>query len=74
MSARRGRIEGIEHVGESQLIKAKVPLEELLGYTGQLRSRFDDRVSCRMEFARYKPRPNGPPGDGDAADSDFDWT
>jgi elongation factor G len=69
INARRGRIESMEHVGGSEVIKATVPLDELLGYANELHSRFPDRVSCTMEFARYESRPYGMLGDGDEAGS-----
>jgi elongation factor G len=67
INSRRGRIEGIEHVGGLRAIKAIVPLADLLGHTDKLRSQFSDRVSCTMEFARYESRPYGSLGDGSEA-------
>jgi elongation factor G len=66
LNSRRGRIEGIEHVGGSRVIESLVPLADLLGYTDN-RSRFSDQVSSTMEFARYESRPYGSPGDGSEA-------
>ena len=57
INARRGRIEGMEHVGGSQLIKAMVPLKEMFGYVNDIRSSTQGRASYSMQFARYEEAP-----------------
>ena len=59
LNSRRGRIEGMEHRAGSQVIKALVPLAEMLGYG---RGRFYHSV----QFARYEaaPRRDWLGGDG----------
>jgi elongation factor G len=51
INSRRGRIEGMEHAAGSQVIKAMVPLAELL------RSSRYGRPEYSMRFARYEPVP-----------------
>jgi elongation factor G len=57
INSRRGRIEGMEHVGGSQLIKAMVPLKEMFGYVNDIRSSTQGRASYTMQFARYEEAP-----------------
>jgi len=67
LSSRRGRLEGTEIRGATQLIKAMVPLSEMFGYATELRSRTRGRASYTMHFDRYEPLSVGP--DTDNADS-----
>ncbi|MFZ0661080.1 MAG: elongation factor G [Acidobacteriaceae bacterium] len=57
INSRRGRIEGMERVGGSQVIKAMVPLKEMFGYVNDIRSSTQGRASYSMEFARYEEAP-----------------
>ena len=57
INSRRGRIEGMEHVGGSQVIKAMVPLKEMFGYVNDIRSSTQGRASYSMQFARYEEAP-----------------
>jgi len=57
INSRRGRIEGMEHAGGSQLIKAIVPLKEMFGYVNDIRSSTQGRASYSMQFARYEEAP-----------------
>jgi elongation factor G len=57
INSRRGRIEGMEHVGGSQVIKAIVPLKEMFGYVNDIRSSTQGRASYSMQFARYEEAP-----------------
>ncbi len=57
INSRRGRIEGMEHVGGSQVIKAMVPLKEMFGYVNDIRSSTQGRASYTMQFARYEEAP-----------------
>ncbi len=54
LNARRGRIEGIEVRGASQVIRAVVPLKEMFGYATDLRSMTQGRASYVMRFAHYE--------------------
>ena len=57
LNARRGRIEGLEKRGSTQIIRAIVPLAEMFGYATDLRSRTQGRASYTMHFLRYEPTP-----------------
>ncbi|HNR29525.1 MAG TPA: elongation factor G [Candidatus Hydrogenedentes bacterium] len=57
LSGRRGRLEGMEGDGITKEIQALVPLAEMFGYAGDIRSRTQGRASYSMEFARYEPVP-----------------
>src|SRR5438876_7153700 len=57
LSARRGRIEGMEKRGSTQIIRATVPLAEMFGYATELRSRTQGRASYTMHFLRYEQTP-----------------
>jgi elongation factor G len=59
LSARRGRIEGMEHRAGSQVIKAIVPLAEMFGYATEMRSNTQGRAEYSMHFARYEEVPRG---------------
>jgi elongation factor G len=58
LNSRRGRIEGLELRGTSQIIKAMVPLSDMFGYATELRSRTQGRGSFTMHFGRYEELPN----------------
>jgi elongation factor G len=58
LNSRRGRIEGLELRGTSQIIKAMVPLSEMFGYATELRSRTQGRGSFTMHFGRYEEVPS----------------
>lgn len=57
LSSRRGRIEGMESNAGIQLIRAKVPLSEMFGYSTDLRSKTQGRGSYQMEFSDYEEAP-----------------
>ncbi|MCC6365299.1 MAG: elongation factor G [Bryobacterales bacterium] len=57
LNSRRGRIEGMELRGTSQIIKAMVPLAQMFGYATELRSRTQGRGSFTMHFGRYEEVP-----------------
>ena len=58
LNSRRGRIEGMELRGTTQIIKSSVPLSEMFGYATELRSRTQGRGSFTMHFGRYEEVPN----------------
>jgi len=53
LSSRRGTITGFERRGTTQVITAEVPLAEMFGYVGSLRSMSQGRATYTMQFARY---------------------
>ena len=57
LNSRRGRIEGLELRGTTQIIKSAVPLAEMFGYATELRSRTQGRGSFTMHFGRYEEVP-----------------
>jgi elongation factor G len=57
LNARRGRIEGMEQRGTSQVIRAQVPLSEMFGYATDLRSRTQGRATYTMQFHSYQEVP-----------------
>ena len=55
ISGKRGQIEGMEdRSGMLKVIKAKVPLSEMFGFTTALRSMTEGRGSANMEFSHYE--------------------
>jgi elongation factor G len=57
LSSRRGRIEGMEARGNTQVIRAQVPLSEMFGYSTDLRSRTQGRATYTMQFHSYQQVP-----------------
>jgi len=57
INSRRGRMEGMELRGTSQIIKAMVPLSEMFGYATDIRSRTQGRGSFTMHFGKYDEMP-----------------
>ena len=57
INSRRGRIEGFEARGNSQVIDAYVPLAEMFGYATDLRSFTQGRGNYTMTFFRYEEAP-----------------
>ena len=57
LNARRGRVEGMEDVGNGKLIKAYVPLAEMFGYSTDLRSKTQGRGNYSMFFEKYEQCP-----------------
>ena len=57
LNSRRGRIEGMELRGTTQIIKSSVPLSEMFGYATDVRSRTQGRGSFTMHFGRYEEVP-----------------
>ena len=58
LSSRRGRISGSETRGHNVIIKALVPLAEMLSYATDLTSKTQGRASYSMEFSHYDYVPN----------------
>ncbi len=57
INSRRGQMEGMEARGNAQVIKAKVPLSNMFGYVGDLRSRTQGRAAYTMIFDSYQEVP-----------------
>lgn len=57
INARRGRIEGMEHRGNTQVIRGFVPLGEMFGYATDLRSMTQGRAQYSMHFGQYEQVP-----------------
>jgi elongation factor G len=57
LSSRRGRPQGSESMGEMHVIRAQVPLAEMLTYAPQLRSMTAGRGSFTIEFDHYEEVP-----------------
>jgi elongation factor G len=58
LNSRRGRVQGMESRGKQQVIKAKVPLSEMLDYQSKLNSVTQARGSYHMQFSHYDPLPH----------------
>ena len=54
---RRGHVEGQERRGNAIIVTAHVPLSEMFGYVGDLRSNTQGRASYSMQFDRYEEVP-----------------
>ncbi len=59
LNSRRGQIQALAEQAGSQVVKALVPLSEMFGYVGDLRSRTQGRASYTMQFDSYAQVPSG---------------
>jgi elongation factor G len=57
LNSRRGRVQGMEVRGHTTVIKAQVPLAEMLSYASDLTSKTGARGSYTMEFSHYDEVP-----------------
>ena len=57
ITARRGRVEGMEARGNAQVVAAQVPLSEMFGYATSLRSSTQGRGTYSMVFDHYEEVP-----------------
>ena len=57
LSARRGKVEGMEQRGNSHIVRAQVPLSDMFGYATDLRSRTQGRATYSMQFHAYNQVP-----------------
>lgn len=57
LNSRRGRIEGMDTRHGAQIIRSKVPLSEMFGYSTTLRSRTQGRGVYSMEISHYEEVP-----------------
>ena len=58
LNSRRGRVEAMEDRGNAKVVSATVPLSEMFGYVGDLRSRTQGRANYTMEFHSYQQVPD----------------
>ncbi len=58
LNSRRGRVGGMDMRGKQQVIKAMVPLSEMLDYQSRLNSMTQARGSYHMQFSHYDPLPH----------------
>jgi elongation factor G len=57
LNARRGQIQAMNDMHGNKLIEALVPLSEMFGYVGDLRSKTSGQASYSMEFHSYAETP-----------------
>ncbi len=58
LNSRRGQIQAMEEgLGGAKLVTALVPLSEMFGYVGDLRSKTQGRASYSMQFDSYAEVP-----------------
>ena len=57
MNRRRGRLLNVDAKGHNQIIKASVPMSEMLSYAPDLRSMTSGRGTFHMEFSHYEILP-----------------
>jgi elongation factor G len=57
LSSRRGRVQGTESRGHSQVVKAEVPMAEMLEYANALTSLTGGKGAFHMEFSHYDEVP-----------------
>jgi elongation factor G len=58
LNGRRGKVEGMTQRGNSQVIKAQVPMSEMFGYATDLRSKTQGRATYSMQFNSYQDVPD----------------
>ncbi|EDM76438.1 elongation factor G [Plesiocystis pacifica SIR-1] len=58
LNTRRGRVLGMNPRGNAQVVEARVPLAEMVGYATALRSVTQGRASHTMQFAAYSEVPS----------------
>lgn len=57
LNSRRGKVVGVEPKANSQMIKAVVPMSEVLAYSNDLKSMTSDRGLFSTEFSHYEEVP-----------------
>ena len=57
LNSRRGQIQAMEERGGARVVKALVPLSEMFGYVGDLRSKTQGRANYSMQFDSYAEVP-----------------
>ena len=57
LNSRRGQIASMEDATGIKIVRALVPLSEMFGYVGDLRSKTQGRAVYTMQFAKYQEVP-----------------
>jgi elongation factor G len=57
LNSRRGHILAMDERGGARIVRATVPLSEMFGYVGDLRSKTQGRASYSMQFDSYAEVP-----------------
>ncbi|MBI3429480.1 MAG: elongation factor G, partial [Actinobacteria bacterium] len=57
INSRRGQIQAMDERSGARIVRALVPLSEMFGYVGDLRSRTQGRASYSMQFDSYAEVP-----------------
>ena len=57
LNSRRGQIHAMEDISGAKVVKAVVPLSEMFGYVGDLRSKTQGRANYTMQFDSYAEVP-----------------
>jgi elongation factor G len=58
LNSRRGRVQGMDTRGKQQVVKAQVPMSEMLNYQSTLNSITAARGTFHMQFSHYDPVPS----------------
>ena len=58
LNSRRGIIQAMAERSGARVVRALVPLSEMFGYVGDLRSKTQGRASYSMQFDSYAEVPN----------------
>jgi elongation factor G len=57
INAKRGHVVGVEPKANSQIIRAKVPMAEILKYANDLKSMTSGRALFHVKFSHYEEVP-----------------
>ena len=57
LNSRRGQIQSMEDISGAKIVRATVPLSEMFGYVGDLRSKTQGRAVYSMSFDSYAEVP-----------------
>jgi elongation factor G len=57
LNSRRGQIQSMEDISGAKIVRATVPLSEMFGYVGDLRSKTQGRANYTMQFDSYAEVP-----------------
>ncbi|RMG00687.1 MAG: elongation factor G [Nitrospirae bacterium] len=57
LNSRRGKVQSMEKRGNTQVVRALVPLSEMFGYATDLRSKTQGRATYTMQFSHYEEVP-----------------
>ena len=58
LNSRRGQVSSMTARGNSQVVNATVPLSEMFGYVGDLRSKTQGRATYTMQFSGFEQVPS----------------